>query len=318
MTAIVSLDPATKEVLKTLEATRIALRRKMIAHIIICSAGALIALFGFTSTHLPIGIIGIICLITGFVLMAMNSTAVDQYRLDFKEKLIAQALKSIDQSLKIDPKRGLPENGFIKSLLFSRRPDKYHSEDLVEGNAGKTKFSFSEVKAHYKEVTNTKKGRQETWHEIFSGVIFQADFNKHFKGATVVQTRTFGSSISDWFVSNVPLLSGYDSRVKLESPEFEKTFTTHSSDQIEARYILTPLMMESICALNDRCKYSISLSFIENMVNIAFPLSKNYFEASLFKSLLNDDLMRDDIDLVLHIYQVIDTLDLNTRIWGKN
>lgn len=318
MTTVAALDPATMGVLTTLEATRIALRRKRIVHIVICSAGALIAMIGFMSNLPTIGIIGIIGLIVGFVLMAMSTTALDQYRLDFKQKLIAQALKTIDHTLEIDPKRGLTENDFIRSLLFNRRPDKYKSEDLVIGNAGKTKFSFSEVRAHYKEVTNTKRGRQETWHEIFCGVIFQADFNKNFNGVTVVQSRAFGSSISEWFSSNVPFFSDSSSRVKLESPEFEKTFITHSSDQIEARYILTPLMMESICALNDRCKYSISLSFIGNIVNIAFPLSKNYFEAPLFKSLMTDELMRDDIDLVRHIYQVIETLDLNTRIWGKN
>ncbi|MBC8985417.1 DUF3137 domain-containing protein [Pedobacter sp. N36a] len=318
MTASAPLDPATMEVLNVLEATRIALRKKMMIHIVICCAGAMIAVLGFMSTLIPIGIIGIICLITGFVLMSISSTAVDQYRLDFKQKVIAQALHTIDDSLEIDPKRGLAENEFIKSLLFNRRPDKYRSEDLVEGNGGKTKLSFSEVQAHYKEVTNTKRGRQETWHEIFSGVIFQADFNKHLKGTTVVQSRVFGSGISDWFMNNVQLFSGDDSRVKLESPEFEKTFITHSSDQIEARYILTPLMMESISTLNDRCKYSISLSFIGNMVTIAFPQSKNYFEAPLFKSLMTDGLLKEDLELVRHIYQVIETLNLNTRIWGKD
>lgn len=318
MTIVASLDPATMEILNALEATRITLRKKRIVHIVICIAGALIAILGFMSTIPPIGIIGIIGLMVGFGLIAISMTALDQYRLDFKQKLIAQALKTIDISLEIDPKRGLTENDFIRSLLFNRRPDKYKSEDLVIGSAGKTKFSFSEVQAHYKEVKNTKNGRQESWHEIFCGVIFQADFNKNFDGITVVQPKAFGSSISEWFSSNIPLFSGSSSRVKLESPEFEKTFITHSSDQIEARYILTPLMMESICALNDRCKYSISLSFIGNTVNIAFPLSKNYFEAPLFKSLMTAELMRDDIDLVRHIYQVIETLDLNTRIWGKN
>lgn len=318
MASIVYLDPATMEVLTALEATRITLRKKRVIHIAVCIAGAVIAILGFMFTILPIGIIGIICLVVGFVLMGICSGAVDQYRLDFKRKLVAQAIKTIDQSLEIDPKRGLPEHEFIRSLLFNRKPDSYKSEDLVFGNAGKTKFSFSEVNAQYKEVTNTKKGRQETWHEIFSGVIFQADFNKNFKGVTVVQSKAFGSDFSEWFTSNVTFFSGGDSRVRLENPEFEKHFNTHSSDQIEARYILTPLMMESICALNNRCKYSISLSFIGNTVNIAFPLSKNYFEAPLFTSLMTDELMQDDLDLVRHIYKVIETLDLNTRIWGKD
>lgn len=224
----------------------------------------------------------------------------------------------IDQSLEIDPKRGLSQDEFFGSLLFKKKPDKYMSEDRVSGNAGKTKFSFSEVQAQYKELTITKKGTQETWHELFCGVIFKADFNKNFKGLTVVQSKAFGSDVAEWFGSNTPFFSGAKERVRLENPEFEKHFATYSSDQIEARYILTPLMMESICTLNDRCEDSISLSFVGNIITIAFPLSRNYFEAPLFESLMTDGLMKDDLDLVRHIYQVIETLDLNTRIWGKD
>ncbi len=33
--------------------------------------------------------------------------------------------------------------------------------------------------------------------------------------------------------------------VKLENPEFEKEFVVYSSGQQEARYILTPVMMEA-------------------------------------------------------------------------
>lgn len=305
------------EALAELEATRKTLLKKRIVNIGTCIIGALIALLGFMFGILPLGFAGIICFIIGIVLIAMSSTAVDQYRLDFKRKLIGAALKMIDQSLEIDPKRGLEESKFIRSLLYNRRPDSYKSEDLVFGNSGKTNFSFSEVHARYKEVRNTKNGRQENWYDIFRGVIFQADFNKNIKGATVVQPRDFGHNVTEWFTSNIPLFSASNSLVKLESIAFEKHFVTHSTDQVEARYILTPIMMEAICELNTRCKYTISISFIGNEVNIAFPLSKNYFEAPLFNSLMTDKLMQEDMELVSQVYQVIETLDLNTRIWGR-
>lgn len=313
------LDSATIEVLNDLEATRISLRKKRVIHLAICFIGIPIAIIGFTFTILSMIAIGIICFFAGLISISVNLGAVDQYRLDFKQRLVAQAIKMIDQSLEIDPKRGLSQDDFFGSLLFKKKPDKYTSEDRVSGNAGKTRFSFSEVNAQYKELTITKKGTtQETWHELFNGVIFQADFNKNFKELTVVQSKAFGSDVSEWFGSNTPFFSGAKERVKLENPEFEKHFATYSSNQIEARYILTPLMMESICTLNDRCEDSISLSFVGNIITIAFPLSRNYFEAPLFDSLMTDGLMKEDLELVRHIYKVIETLDLNTRIWGKN
>lgn len=319
MENISHLDSATMEVLTALEATRINLRKKRVIHLAICLTGIPIAILGFTFTILPLIAIGIICFFAGFIAISVNSGAVDQYRLDFKQKLIAQAIKMIDQSLEIDPKRGLSEDEFFGSLLFKKRPDKYMSEDRVFSNSGKTRFSFSEVHAQYKELTITKKGTtQETWHELFCGVIFQADFNKNFKGLTVVQSKAFGSDVAEWFGSNTPFFSGAKERVRLENPEFEKHFATYSSDQIEARYILTPLMMESICVLNNRCEDSISLSFVGNIITIAFPLSRNYFEAPLFESLMTEGLMKEDMDLVRHIYKVIEILDLNTRIWGRD
>ena len=37
--------------------------------------------------------------------------------------------------------------------------------------------------------------------------------------------------------------------MKLENPDFEKTFDVYSTDQIEARYLLSPSMMERLLAL---------------------------------------------------------------------
>lgn len=319
MQDISHLDSATIEVLNDLEATRISLEKKRAIHVIIGLIGIPIAIIGFAFIILPMIAIGIICLFAGLISISVSLGEVDQYRLDFKQRLVAQAIKMVDQSLEIDPKRGLSEDEFFGTLLFKKKPDQYKSEDRISGTAGKTRFSFSEVDARYKELIITKKGTtQENWHELFCGVIFQADFNKNFKELTVVQPKVFGSDTAEWFGSNTPFFSGARERVKLENPEFEKHFATYSSDQIEARYILTPLMMESICKLNDRCEDRISLSFVGSTITIAFPLIRNYFEAPLFESLLTNGLMKEDLELVRHIYQVIETLDLNARIWGKD
>ncbi|RZL48032.1 MAG: DUF3137 domain-containing protein, partial [Pedobacter sp.] len=90
------------------------------------------------------------------------------------------------------------------------------------------------------------------------------------------------------------------------------------TDQVESRYLLTPAMMERILKLNSNSKYSISLSFIQSRMYIGFPLDRNYFEAPIFKSLLNPDLLNDDIYTIKFMYDIVKELDLNTRIWGRN
>ncbi|RZL30066.1 MAG: DUF3137 domain-containing protein, partial [Pedobacter sp.] len=106
--------------------------------------------------------------------------------------------------------------------------------------------------------------------------------------------------------------------INLESTDFDKTFITHSTDQVEARYILTPAMMERILTLNRNAKNTVSLSFIDSRMYIAFPLNRNYFEAPVFKTLLNPDLLHEDIAIINFMYDIVRELDLNTRIWGKN
>ncbi|TKC56029.1 DUF3137 domain-containing protein [Pedobacter hiemivivus] len=264
-------------------------------------------------------VIGGIMLITGFVLWSKTNAKFYQYRHSFKQGVIPLVLKTIDESLEMDYTNGLSEKEFICSQLFSKEPDRYRSEDQVSGIAGKTSFSFSELHAEYKTVTQTKNGRQEHWHTILKGIVFYADFNKNFNGVTIVRPKDMGTALGAWISKAMPIFNSSDrTPVRLENPEFEKEFATYSTDQVEARYILTPAMMERLCELNKRCSYTISLSFIGSCVFIAFPLNKDYFEPPVYKSILTSGFLNEDTEVIRFMYGIIKDLDLNTRIWTKN
>lgn len=282
--------------------------------------GILAAVAGIASGVFAIAgaIIGAIILITGFVLLSKTNAKFYQYRHSFKQGVIPLVLKTIDESLEMDYTNGLSENEFVYSQLFSKEPDRYRSEDQISGLAGKTTFSFSELHAEYKTVTQTKNGRQEHWHTILKGIVFYADFNKNFNGVTVVRPKDMGAALGAWISKAMPIFNSSDrTPVKLENPEFEREFSTYSTDQVEARYILTPVMMERLCELNRRCSYTISLSFIGSCVFIAFPLNKDYFEPPVHKSLLTSGFLNEDTEVIRFMYGIIKDLDLNTRIWTK-
>ncbi|WP_285059696.1 DUF3137 domain-containing protein [Pedobacter ginsengisoli] len=268
---------------------------------------------------LVFGISGAALLIAGIVFLSKASKNFNDYRHGFKQKVITSALKSVDQSLEFDYENGLSEQDFVSSQLFKQQPDRYSSQDQIFGSAGKTRFSFSEVHAEYKTETRTKNGKQEHWHTILNGIVFCADFNKHFNGITVVRPKDFGNAIGAWFSDKLSIFSSSDRElVKLENPDFEELFVTYSTDQVEARYILTPGMMERLCQLEDKCKYTISVSFIDTQMFIAFPLDKNYFEPPVFKSLLDQKSISEDLSVIRFMYDIVKELDLNTRIWGKH
>lgn len=282
-------------------------------------AGVLLAAAGVIFEYLLPGIVGAaLFLITGGVFLYKGEGLAREYVHDFKQKVIRALLLDIDPSLRIEPGHGLSIGETIRSGLFSTIPDRVTSEDQITGRLGKTVFCFSEVHAEYKTTTQTKHGTRETWHDIFRGIIFVADFNKNFDGITVVRPKDTGAAISAWFAKNVPVLSSSSHQlVQLENPDFCDEFVTYSNDQVEARYILTPLMMERLCELNSRSEYTIAASFIDKYMFLAFPLETNHFDPPVFKTLLDPDLLHNDIEVVKFMLGIVESLDLNTRIWGK-
>ncbi|PWS27841.1 galanin [Pedobacter yonginense] len=276
--------------------------------------GVLGTLIGFI---VPSIIVGLVPAIFGGVTLYQINDEYRAYKDAFKQDVIGTALRNLDASLSINPHAGIYDAEFVSSQLFQTDPDRYATEDLVVGKAGKTGFYFAEVHAEYKTEVSTKNGTRTEWHDIFKGIIFVADFNKNFNGITIVRPKNFGSSIGAWFSKNLFSIGDNDV-VQLENTAFCNEFITYSNDQVEARYILTPALMERILELNGQSQETITLSFTDSKMYIAFPLHRDYFEAPVFKTLLNPNLLNDDISTINFLYGIIQELDLNTRIWGKN
>ena len=316
MTDGFKLTPAIESVITELE-----IQRKKIASSKTQGWGAVIlgiACFaiGTILSQVIIAIIGFIIVVPGAVILFRISDDIKVYKYRFKQEVIGAALSSNHQNLTFDHENGISESEFVNAQLFATQTDRYHTEDLIAGKDEKTTFYFAEVHAEYKTEIQTKSGRQVQWHDILKGIVFSADFNKNFNGITVVRPKDFGSSIGAWFSENIYSFGDKDI-VQLESDYFIKNFVTQSTDQVEARYILTPAMMEKISDLNERSAYCISLSFINSSVYIAFPLDHNYFEPPVFKTLLKPDLLDEDMNILAFMFLIIKELNLNTRIWTK-
>jgi len=239
--------------------------------------------------------------------------------LEFKQKVIARVVSFCDPSLRYAPQRHISQSEFRNSEIFQHRIDRFRGEDQVVGTVGATAVEFSEVHAEYKTTTTDSKGRRRThWHTIFKGLFFIGDFNKHFKGQTVVLPDVaeklfgfLGKKLQELnFVRPGDL-------VKLEDPEFEKEFVVYGSDQVEARYVLSTSLMRRIMDFKQKTGKKVYLSFVRSNVHVAISMTRNLFEPHILKSLLDFEMTReylDDLELALGI---VDDLNLNTRIWTK-
>ena len=184
----------------------------------------------------------------------------------FKSEVIAKMVKFVDESLYYSAEGCITQSEYHQSKLFLTGVDRYSGDDLVSGTIGKTTIRFSEVHSEYKTQTTDSKGRtRTTWHTIFRGIFFIGDFNKHFKGETIVLPDTaeslFGGLGSLFQKMNI----SRDQLVKLEDTEFEKAFCVYSNDQVEARYILSPKLMERIVELKGSSKNTFFINFSHNI-----------------------------------------------------
>ncbi len=239
---------------------------------------------------------------------------VNDYVKNFKSGVIENIIRFIDANLKYQRAAYVPAGDFIKSKIFNRHPDRHKGDDYVSGQVGKTRIEFSEIHSEYE--TRDSKGNRH-WHTIFKGLFFVGDFNKHFKGITIVLPDVaerlfggFGNFLQKMNVSRGQL-------IKLEDPEFEKEFVVYGDDQVEARYILSTSLMKRIVDFKKKTGRKVFLSFVGSKIYVAIAFAKDLFEPRVFKSLIDFSQVVEyyqDLELVIGI---VKDLNLNLRIWTK-
>ncbi len=250
------------------------------------------------------------------------------WRETFKWRVMNRLVKHFNSNLEYHPSQYIPLSEFRLSLLFHNapEPDRYRGEDLITGVVGKTDIRLSELQVEYKrEYTNSKGHRHSEWVTIFRGLFISADFHKHFHGITLVLPDTEESWLGGfgrWLQSLSAKIGNQPGElVKMEDPEFERLFKVFSTDQIEARYILTPSMMQRIVEFRKKTNAPIRLSFIASRVFVAIPTYHDYFEPpSLFapaNKLLEPATIAAYFEELEFALAVVEELNLNTRIWAK-
>lgn len=181
--------------------------------------------------------------------------------------------------------------------------DNEHSEDGVQGRYKGVDIDLFETRLTQTRGTG-KRRRTET---VFKGALISLSMNKFFKGKTVV-LRDSGA-ILNWLTDKFSDLE----TVRLEDPRFERKFEVRSSDQIEARYLLTTSFMERLMDLQESFGgRGLQCSFYRNRLVLMVAIRRNMFEPGPITR--REDFV-DDARAVLRemqsIFRIIDTLKLD-------
>ena len=160
----------------------------------------------------------------------------------FKNSVKKQFLPSL---LKVFGDFSLVKQDFVslreikKYKIFPNAAQK-NNDDTIAGT-----YKGLDVYLQECELTHTKKSSITD----FEGLIIKVKYPKDFKGTTVVRSNRCNEPINGL------------QKVNLEDVEFEKKYNVYSTDQVEARFLLTTAFMERLNnlenAFNKRAKQQV-------------------------------------------------------------
>ena len=195
-----------------------------------------------------------------------------------------------------------------RSQLIFPSPGFRDGEDYIKVKIGKTVIQFCEITAHF----NDPRGRK-----LFEGVFCVSQFNKNFNSNTVLLSKK-NLGLLRMGQLGFKKIFNKGKIIKLEDPIFDREFLIFGEDEVEARYILSPKLMQRILDYRNKLKVNVSISFINNMVYFKIPLKRDLFDFSIISNFTNYNYIKRDIEYFLLFTDIVKDLELNTRIWSKN
>ena len=220
-------------------------------------------------------------------------------RREAKEKLMPALCEQIGLDYNLHPFHS--EIGPYKGIGIIPSYDEMTLEDQIKGKAAGIDFNLLEAKLV--NVSRDSKG-QKSKSTVFQGFLVEFDFHKSFHGVTIItKDRTaIGNFLTGWAKKG--------DRVKLEDPEFERKFEVHSTDQVEARYLLTPLFMERVLQFNRLLSVrQLQIAFKDGRIYMAIKRKGNSFEGGSFN--LNDPkLIEQNMKDIALIFDMVTELNL--------
>lgn len=187
---------------------------------------------------------GFIGVFAAIGLYAWGSMQLNKLAKETKLMLVEPVTSEFGMAYQLNPAQPAAINSF-RSLGLVPGWDRSKYEDRLAGKRNDTPFEFFEAHLEEKRTTTDGKGRtRTTWVTVFRGQCLVVNFHKQFNGVTKVfrdkgMFNIFGKLAQ----------MGKSEKVKLEDPVFEKAFEVYSTDQIEARFLLTPDFMERLVGL---------------------------------------------------------------------
>jgi len=158
--------------------------------------------------------------------------------------------------------------------------DRSAYQDRFAGAHRGCDFAFCD--GHLERRVRSRKGSH--WQTVFRGQLIRVAFPKKFQGMTVVRRDAGIFNVLERWTTKLQ-------RVGLADSRLEKAFEVYSNDQVEARYLIHPVFMERLLALETQFKgKKLRCAFVAGDLLIAVEGGDKFEIGSMFARL--DDISR--------------------------
>ena len=195
---------------------------------------------------------------------------------------------------------GFDPPGFARFCDLDLLPnhDRSSTEDLFAGVRSGCDFALYD--AHLERQQRDSKGNT-TWVTCFRGSLIRLSFPQRFLGTTVVRR--------DAGLLNVFHPKGGLQRVGLVDSRFERTFEVYGTDQVEARFLVHPVFMEKLLALETAFHGGkIRCAFEAGDLIVAVEGKDRFEIGGMFSSLAKPERVKAMADDVTTVMGLIDTV----------
>lgn len=293
--------------LRELEDTRLTAIRKFKKNAIIASA--LVGIYIISALVTPFGEIGVLFFLAGLVFISIGSVKIADMRkkikVKFKKDTIIPILRELYEDVEYYARKKISIKTLNNSLLLNKTVRRTNGDDFVRCTIGETLVQFCEIDAFH-----THKSKRM----FYSGIFTIVSFNKSFKSKTLLLPEKIGNKATHLKLQVTGDMKN-PSIIKLEDINFEKKFIVIGEDQVESRYLLSPSLMQRLYDYELKFNGDVSFSFINNNLYISIPIKVDMFEPRYFSSNLDKEFIKSNYDYLNLLTDVVEELDLNTRIW---
>ena len=239
-------------------------------------------------------LIGIICFVSGLIVLIIRRKNKKYFRCNYREKIINYLLNDYSHWFK---EEGCSMSLDFEDSQFVKSYDICSTSDCLiinipndDGSESQVDFKICDLYAyniHRDEEGNVSHSK------VYRGMFATVEFPRKFECLLSIDVnyKRKGFKLE---------------KVELEDIDFNKKFKVISDNQIEARYILTPQMMENLLCLEEKFK-NLKVVFVDKYLYIGAP-NINLFELDNFKK--NDyfsvfENLYDEVNVCLKIVEEI-------------